>query len=102
MRTTAIDAGKTKGMFGWGTRLLLAAVLAGIIGLMWLQSFGRVNAQEAEVTLRPYVTVVVADDLSDPNNPGSSLDITFYPNYASNYTCTRGGFNAYIQRVVPV
>ena len=96
MRTTAIGAGKTKGMFGWRTRLLLATVLAGIIGLIWLQGLGRVDAQEAEVTLQPYVTVVVEDDLSDPDNPGSCLDITFYPNYPSNYTCTRGGFNAYI------
>ena len=96
MISSAIRAGKTKGMFGWRTRLLLAAVLAGIIGLIWLQGLGRVDAQEAEVTLQPYVTVVVADDLSNPDNPGSSLDITFYPNYPSNYTCTRGGFNAYI------
>ena len=96
MRTTAIGFEKTKGMFGWRMRLFLAAVLAGIIGLMWLQGFGRVDAQEADVTLQPYVTVVVADDLSDPDNPGSSLDITFYPNYPPSYTCTRGGFNAYI------
>ena len=96
MRTTAIRAGKTKGMFGWRMRLLLAAVLAGIIGLMWLQESGSIGAQEAEVTLQPYVTVVVADDLSDPDNPGSSLDITFYPNYPPNNTCISGGFNAYI------
>ena len=96
VRTTAIAAGKTKAMFGWRMRLLLAAVLAGIIGLMWLQESGSIGAQEAEVTLRPYVTVVVADDLSDPDNPGSSLTITFNPNYPPNYTCTRGGFNAYI------
>ena len=81
---------------GWRMRLLLAAVLAGIIGLLWLQESGSIGAQEAEVTLQPYVTVVVADDLSDPDNPGSSLDITFYPNYPPNNTCTRGRFNAYI------
>ena len=96
MRTTAIAPGKTKGMFGWRMRLLLATVLAGITGLIWLQGLGSVGAQEAEVTLQPYVTVVVADDLSDPDNPGSSLDITFYPNYPPNYTCTRGDFNAYV------
>ena len=96
MRTTAIGAGKTKGMFGWRTRLLLVGVLAGIIGLMWLQGLGRVDAQGADVDLQAYVTVVVEDDLSDPDNPGSSLTITFYPNYPPPYTCTRGGFNAYI------
>ena len=96
MRTTAIGAGKTKGMFGWRTRLLLVSVLAGIIGLMWLQGLGRVDAQGADVDLQAYVTVVVEDDLSDPDNPGSSLTITFYPNYPPPYTCTRGGFNAYI------
>ena len=96
MRTTAIDAGKTKGMFGWRMRLLLATVLAGIIGLIWLQGLGRVDAQGADASLQAYVTVVVADDLSDPDNPGSSLSITFYPNYPPSYTCTRGGFNAYI------
>ena len=96
MRTTAIGAGKTKGMFGWRTRLLLVSVLAGIIGLMWLQGLGRVDAQEADVDLQAYVTVVVEDDLSDPDNLGSSLTITFYPNYPPPYTCTRGGFSAYI------
>ena len=96
MRTAAIDAGKTNGMFGWRMRLLLATVLAGIIGLIWLQGLGRVVAQGADASLQAYVTVVVADDLSDPDNPGSSLSITFYPNYPPSYTCTRGGFNAYI------
>ena len=70
--------------------------LTSIIGLLWLQWVGLVGAQGADVTLQAYVTVVVADDLSDPNNPGSSLTVSFYPNYPSNYTCTRGGFNAYI------
>ena len=93
MRTTAIGAGKTEGMFGWRMRLLLAPVLAGIIGLIWLQGLGRVDAQGTDANLQAYVTVVVADDLSDPDNPSTSLTITFYHPFAP---CSRGGYNAYI------
>ena len=96
MRTTAIRAGKTKGMFGWRMRLLLAAVLAGIIGLIWLQAVGHVDAQGADANLRSYVTVVVADDLSDPDNPATSLAIDFHTTIA----CSRGDYNAYISNVI--
>ena len=43
-------------------------------------------------TLLPYVTVVVADDLSDPANPATSLTIDF----DSTFACSRGDYNAYI------
>ena len=46
----------------------------------------------ATETVEAYVTVVVADDLSDPGNPSTSLTITFSPVAA----CTRGEYNAYI------
>ena len=92
VRTTATSAGKKMGMFGWRMRLPLAAVLAGIIGLVWLQGLGPVDAQGTDANLQAYVTVVVADDLSDPGNPSTSLTITFSPVGA----CTRGEYNAYI------
>ncbi len=95
MRTTAIGAGKTEGMFGWRMRLLLAAVLAGVTGLIWLQGVEFVDAQGADPLQQGYMTVVVADDLSDADNPATSLTIDFHTTIA----CSRGDYNAYISNV---
>ena len=96
MRTTAIGAGKTEGMFGWRMRLLLAAVLAGVTGLIWLQGLEFVDAQGADPLQQGYMTVVVADDLSDADNPATSLTIDFHTTIA----CSRGDYNAYISNVI--
>ena len=96
MRTTAIGAGKTEGMFGWRMRLLLAAVLAGVTGLIWLQGLEFVDAQGTDPNQQAYVTLVVADDLSDADNPATSLTIDFHTTIA----CSRGDYNAYISNVL--
>ena len=96
MRTTAIGAGKTEGMFGWRMRLLLAAVLAGVTGLIWLQGLEFVDAQGTDPSQQAYVTLVVADDLSDADNPATSLTIDFHTTIA----CSRGDYNAYISNVL--
>ena len=83
-------------MFGWRMRLLLAAVLAGVTGLIWLQGLEFVDAQGADPLQRGYMTVVVADDLSDADNPATSLTIDFHTTIA----CSRGDYNAYISNVI--
>ena len=55
-----------------------------------------VDAQGADANLRSYVTVVVADDLSDSDNPATSLTIDFNTVIA----CSRGDYNAYISNVI--
>ena len=66
-------------MFGWRVRLLVAAALSGIIGLLWLQDVGRVDAQGTNPAPELYVNVVAADDLSNSNYQGSSPTVLFHP-----------------------
>ena len=73
---------------------LVAGVLMGIIGLFALDELPSVSAQDDtdEPEGQSYVTVVVTDDESDPDNVGTSFKITWYDadSCSTNY-------NAYLQ-----
>ena len=71
--------------------------LAPIAGILTLALVVIASTSQADSgSSRAYVTVVVADALSDPDNPATSLTIDFH----TIITCSRGDYNAYISNVV--